>query len=1233
MTPGDLSLLFPGDGEIASLMRQTDWAQTTLGPVESWPNALKTAVRIVLTSKFSMWMAWGPDLAFLYNDAYRRDTLGTKHPRALGAKTAELWSEIWDDISPRIMRVLSEGHATWDEDLLLLLERNGYREETYHTFSYSPLHDDDGHIRGVLSVVTESTARVISERRVALLGQLGGSLATVNTEEGVIQALTQTLAAESRALPFTATYLFDDTQHHYTLAAKTGFAASDTQPPSTLVAGVHPWAAREAIENAKAVEVPLAGDRWPTGPWSTAATRVLVVPLVGRGGTGVTGLFVAALNPFRPFDAAYREFIGLFAGQVGSALANAHTYEQERKRAESLAELDRAKTVFFSNVSHEFRTPLTLMLGPLRDLLDDSAIPTHARDELDIVHRNGERLLKLVNTMLDFSRIEAGRATAHFQPLDLGALTADLASVFRAATDRAGIKLVVECERFEELVEVDPDMWEKIVLNLVSNAFKFTLSGSIEVTLSRRAGVARLGVRDSGIGIPPNEVAHVFDRFHRVEGSRGRTQEGTGIGLALVQELVRLHDGTITVESEVGRGTTFTVEIPLRTRGRNVRAATENPLPRRESNAYVAEAIRWLPDQQPPEAAEPPIARARVLVADDNADMRAYMARLLGSRWQVETVGNGREALEKIAAQLPDLVITDVMMPELDGFGLLAAVRAQPETATLPVLMLSARAGEEARVEGLQAGANDYLVKPFTSRELVARVDSLLLQAAERKAEERHARQLATIFEQAPVAMAVLRGPTHVFQIANARYRGIVGHRPILGKSLAEVLPEVVEQGFVDILDNVFRSQEPFFANSIPIRLTDQRDGNLSERIFDLVYHPMVDGDGNSTGIAAIGHDVTDITLARREAEAANRSKDEFLAMLGHELRNPLAPIITALELLATKPDVGGMRERAVIERQVKHLVSLVDDLLDISRITRGKVELRPTRVAITDILARSIEQASPLFEQQQHELVVDVSQDLFVHGDPARLAQVMSNLLTNAAKYTQRRGRVEVRARRADSTIIIDIQDNGIGIEPTLINGIFEPFAQATQAIDRSRGGLGLGLAIVSSLVKLHNGRVRASSGGPGNGSTFTIELPVDDGDKPHETSAPATQLGNERHARVLVVDDNIDAALLLVDLLEARGYAAIAAHDGPGALRVMETFRPEIAVLDIGLPVMDGFELARAIRTDERFANTKLVALTGYGQAQDRERTKDAGFVAHFVKPVDNFALHTQLQVLLGD
>jgi signal transduction histidine kinase/DNA-binding response OmpR family regulator len=1226
-----LSLLFPGDGELANLMRQTDWAQTTLGPVGSWPNALKTAVRIVLTSRFSMWMAWGPDLAFLYNDAYRRDTLGVKHPRALGAKTHELWSEIWQDISPRIMRVLSTGHATWDEDLLLLLERNGYREETYHTFSYSPLHDDVGQVRGVLSVVTETTARVISERRVALLGKLGGALATVNTAEGVIQAVTQTLKTESRALPFSATYLFDEAKQCFALASKTGFGASGMQPPNELVAGSHPWAARDALDDGKVVEVELAGEPWPTGPWPTSPTRVLVVPLAGRGGARVTGVFVAALNPYRPLDASYREFIGLFAGQLGSALANAHTYEQERKRAESLAELDRAKTAFFSNVSHEFRTPLTLMLGPLRDLLDDSQIPDQARGELEIVHRNGLRLLKLVNTMLDFSRIEAGRAAAHFQPLDLGALTADLASVFRAATDRAGIKLVVDCERFEDLVEVDPDMWEKIVLNLVSNAFKFTLSGSIEVTLSRHAGVARLCVRDTGIGIPPNEVAHVFDRFHRVEGSRGRTQEGTGIGLALVQELVRLHHGTITVKSEVDRGTTFTVEIPLRTRGRNdgeVRTLTG----RREPNAYLAEAIRWLPDQPEPAAPDSLLARNRVLVADDNADMRTYMERLLGSRWHVETVSNGREALARIRDKVPDLIITDVMMPELDGFGLLAAVRGRPETASLPVIMLSARAGEEARVEGLQAGANDYLVKPFTSRELIARVDSLLLQAAERNAEERHARQLATIFEQAPVAMTVLRGPNHVFQIANARYREVVGHREVLGKSVAEALPEVVAQGMVAILDEVFRTQVPFVASSIPIHLTDPIDGKLGERIFDLVYHPMIDNEGNSTGIAAIGHDVTEITLARREAEAANRSKDEFLAMLGHELRNPLAPIITALELLGARPDVGGSRERAVIERQVKHVVNLVDDLLDVSRITRGKIELRPSRVSIADVLARSIEQASPLFEQQRHELNVEVPSDLYVYADPARLAQVMSNLLTNAAKYTQQHGRIEVRARRTGSTVTIDVKDNGVGIEPTFIDGIFEPFAQARQSIDRARGGLGLGLAIVSSLVKLHKGTVCATSPGAGKGSTFTVELPIDDGQSTHAPETPqAANSSRERYARVLVVDDNIDAAILLVDILEARGYAAVAAHDGPSALKMMESFNPEIAVLDLGLPVMDGFELARAIRDDKRFASTRLVALTGYGQAQDRKRTADAGFAAHFVKPVDNVALHTQLQALL--
>jgi signal transduction histidine kinase/DNA-binding response OmpR family regulator len=1214
-------VLFPGDGELALLMRQKDWASTPLGPVEGWPTALRVAVRIVLTSRFSMWMAWGDELTCLYNDAYRRDTLATKHPWALGRPAREVWREIWPDIEPRIAGVLANGRATWDEGLLLYLERSGYREETYHTFSYSPLHDDDGNVRGMLCVVTEETGRLISERRVALLGRLAAEIAGSNTESGVLTGLQRSLGQTCRDLPFTLTYLFDD-RGAARLVARTGFDAAAADVP------IECWPLGEVFETGRALEVALDGDAWPCG-----CTQAFLAPLAQQGQTRAAGVLIAGINPHRLFDATSREFVTLFVGQLAAGLANAHAYELERQRSESLAELDRAKTAFFSNVSHEFRTPLTLMLGPLGGLLSDPELAPALRDELETVHRNALRLLKLVNTMLDFSKIEAGRATARFRPVDLAVLTEDLASVFRAATEKAGLRLVVDCPPLDVAVAVDRDMWENIVLNLISNAFKFTHEGEIRVSLARRGDRVELAVQDTGCGIPAAELVHVFDRFHRVEGTRGRTHEGTGIGLALVQELVRLHHGTIEVASELGLGTTFVVAIPIAS-GEPEAADLAHDIraPRRGPNAFAEEAMRWLPDA----GAEPtpvpvPVPRERLLVADDNADMRDYMRRLLGSRWDVEAVANGHEALAAMRAQRPDLVISDIMMPMLDGFGLIAAIRRDPALRDVPVIMLSARAGEEARVEGLQAGANDYLVKPFSSRDLLAHVETQLLREAVRAVEAHHARRLSVIFEQAPVAIAILRGPEHRFEIANPHYRQVIGGREVVGRTVRDALPEVVPQGFIELLDRVYRTGEPFAAQSFPIKLHN-RDGALEEHFFDLIYQPLVDSEGRVDGIAAIGHDVTALASARRDAEAANRAKDEFLAMLGHELRNPLAPIMTALQLMRLRANVGAERERGVIERQVQHLVGLVDDLLDVSRITRGKVDLRREVIEIADVIGRAIEIVSPLLEEHRHALTVEVPRGLFVDGDPARLTQIVSNLVTNAAKYTASGGKILVSARRDGDWIAIIVVDNGIGIEASMLSRVFEAFTQAPQSFDRARGGLGLGLAIVENLVKLHGGSVGANSAGLGHGSEFFVRLPaLDIPDALAAASEPPRDAVQPGDARVLVVDDNVDAANILADILETRGYRAHAVHDGPAALGAVDAFRPQVAILDLGLPIMDGFELARLLRARPHLAGTRFVAVTGYGQPQDREKTTAAGFAAHLVKPVDVEQLCEVIEQLL--
>jgi signal transduction histidine kinase len=741
-----------GGGALGRLIQKFDWAGTPLGPIAGWPQSLKTIVRVLLSSRFAMWMSWGPELTFLYNDAYARMTLGNKHPWALGKPSQEVWQEIWTDIGPRISGVLESGQATWDEALMLFLERSGYREETYHTFSYSPLFGDDGKTAGHLCVVNEETDRVIGERRLNTLRSFSAELNKATTEEDVTLSVSRCLEENQKDLPFTLTYLLMDDGRRARLAGRSGIQEGHPAAPPIieLAADTEPvWPFRELINGKDSFGLDDLSERFsslPRGFWDKEPTRALLLPIPGQVQGAVAGIFIAGLNPYRPLDVSYGGFISLVAGQIAAGIANARAYEQERQRAEALAEIDRAKTTFFSNVSHEFRTPLTLMLAPLQDLLSRSQThltPT-AKEQLELVSRNGARLLRLVNTLLDFSRIEAGRYQAVYQATDLAGFTAELASVFRSATEKAGLRLVVDCPSLEEPVYVDRDMWEKVVLNLLSNAFKFTFDGEIDVRLGRAGNFAELRVRDTGVGIPPEAIPRLFERFHRVENTRSRTHEGTGIGLALVHELVKLHGGFIRVESTIGKGSTFIVSIPF---GQDHLASSQLGGARSLASTavgarpFVEEALRWLPGQEPesPELiAEPdllavpcppgpePGSRPRVLVADDNADMRQYLARLLGEQYEVQCAPDGQSALDIARERPPNLILSDIMMPALDGFQLLAAIRADERTKRIPVVLLSARAGEESRVEGLDAGADDYLIKPFSARELLARVNARL---------------------------------------------------------------------------------------------------------------------------------------------------------------------------------------------------------------------------------------------------------------------------------------------------------------------------------------------------------------------------------------------------------------------------------------------------------------------------------------------------------------------------
>ena len=660
-------------------------------------------------------------------------------------------------------------------------------------------------------------------------------------------------------------------------------------PLRKVLAGSNP----EVVDLAS-LGLQLTGRRWPD-----TIRSALILP-ISAAQNRLSGILVFGTNPRRPLDSSYRTFFDLITHHVATAIADALGYQDERRRAEELAELDRAKTAFFSNISHEFRTPLTLMLGPLGDWEKQAnGSVTVSREDLDLLHRNTRRLLRLVNSLLDFSRIEAGRMEASYEPTDLSQLTTELASSFESAADKAGLRLTIVCPPIAEPVYVAQAMWEKIVLNLVSNALKFTFEGEVAVALTPVGSHVELSVSDTGIGIPEDELPRLFDRFYQVKGALGRTYEGSGIGLALVRDMAKLHSGAVRVESALGKGSRFTVSIPMGRAHLPVEHVRDpGQWQGSDARAYADDTQTWMSNLAVVPVAEPeaeqPIGRPRILIADDNLDMRRHMRRLLSGAYHVDEAADGEAALAIALATTPDLVISDVMMPRMDGFALLQALRRDPRTESVPVILLSARAGEESHVEGLLAGADDYLVKPFSPRELLARVSSRLdLARLRREAAERE-NFIDQIAERTPVVISV-------FDLASRRFtyvsRDVVA---ILGYTSEEI--REMEEPFAALAhhDDVPRYQQCLTQCLTVIRdvpngevceidhRARRRDGEWRWLLSRLMLFP-----GNAhRGSQQVAAATVDITTRKWADEALRSSEERFrsifeLGLIGMAITSP----------------------------------------------------------------------------------------------------------------------------------------------------------------------------------------------------------------------------------------------------------------------------------------------------------------------------------------------------------
>jgi PAS domain S-box-containing protein len=1250
----DLSWL-DGGGDMGALIRSMDWSATPLGPLAQWPQSLRTSVSLCLSSTFPILVAWGPEHIQIYNDAYR-PICGAKHPSSMGEPFKVCWATALPVVGDAFDSA-SRGHGAYIHDQQMILDRYGYLEEAFMTFSFSPIRDESGGVGGIFHPITESTGTVIGARRTQGLRELSASVAAARSIAEIGQQMAAQSAAMALDLPFVLFYQIDAAgADGVRLLASAGLDAHSG------LAGVH-WPFAEAAR----LRAPQQVDgiaRWfagaPCGPFDDAPDAALVLPVALPGRVDLFGFVVAGASARRLLDTDYLSFYERLRAVVETAVGNVLAWEQEQQRATALEKIDQAKTAFFSNVSHEFRTPLTLILGPLDDALADAkdALAPGQRTRLELTRRNALRLLKLVNSLLDFSRIEAGRVQASYVPVDLARLTGELASVFESAMEKGGLAYSVAVRDPGEPVFVDRDMWEKIVFNLLSNAFKFTLNGGVTLQLGRHGNGVRLSVIDTGAGIPAAELGRVFERFHRIEGAPGRTYEGTGIGLALIQELVQLHGGQIAVTSTLGQGSRFDVDVPFGSAHLpqdRVGQADAAPFSdeQRMGAAFVEEALRWLPDAEPAAPMFPmvPLAgRATILVADDNNDMRAYVQSLLAPYYSVRACADGEAALALALAEPPDLLLSDVMMPKLDGFGLLAQVRASAALQHVPVILLSARAGEEARIEGLQAGADDYLAKPFAAAELLARVQHQVALAANRQ-RERAQRELSAqreayfraLTDAAPV-MLWRTDETGACTYLSERWYDYTGRTPEQDLG-AGWLDNIHPDDLPGVRASLHAAMAARSALSIDYRLR-RRDGAW-RWVID-AGRPHTDEAGRPDGFVGTVIDIHERTVLQesferlaRELLEKNRLQSEFLITLAHELRNPLAPIRTGLELMRLRPAAANTGTiHAMMQRQVNHMAHLVDDLLDVTRLTEGKVTLQKGPVLLAGVVNDALEMSMPLVTAGAHQLTVALlDAPLTLDADRHRIAQVLSNLVNNAAKYTPKGGRIAVRAQlenrhrdgAAQGGVAIEVADNGIGIAPDVLATVFDLYTQARDGAAMAQGGLGVGLHLVQRLVQLHGGEVDARSAGAGQGSAFTVWLPLGvGGDALLADPAPEHDTPPAAHRLdVLVVDDNVDAAIMLGELLDASGHRVVLAHDGAAALAAAAKDLPHVVFLDIGLPDISGLDVALALRRIDGMAGATLVALTGWGAEADRARTLAAGFDSHLTKPAQFDSVH---QLLVG-
>jgi signal transduction histidine kinase len=1131
-----------GGGEMRVCICSKDWSTNPLGPLEAWPQNLRAVVSLALNSQIPFAVAWGEGGNLIYNDAYRQ-FLGDMHPHSLGQAFDECWRT-----QPSMAGILlykELGVLTRVvQDQPMFLKRQGYLAETFWTHTFSPICDETGYAVGRVHSIVETTDTVTSQRRLRALRDLAQDARRMQPLIVCLELAAKSLAGSEFDLPFVLCYTLDDDGKTARLVAHVGLAPQGPASSQHILIGASgSWPLAEAAKQLRPLAVLDVQERFPglvSGPYPEPIQHAYVLPIhAGRGSP--SALVIVGASPRLSLNEAYISFFEVLASSLASVVSAAVVYEIDRKRVEALAEIDREKMAFFSNISHEFRAPLTLMLGPIEDELGEreDPLPPGRYARLATAHRNSLRLLRMVNTLLDFLHIEAGHLQASFEPVDLGAITEELVTNYRPAVEKAGLRLSFRLEPLAEPVFIDREMWTKIILNLLSNALKHTFKGGITVSLfvsDQSRDYVELRVDDTGTGIPQKELSRLFQRFHRIKGIRSRSHEGTGVGLALVRALVALHGGEVDVVSREGLGSSFRIRL----RRGSAHLPPEHvvsPAPTGAQDGshvsgYVEEALHWSKEvdgaSEGPNlvlsdvgetSSAPPGSRRRVLCADHNPDMRNYLSRLLGKSYDVLAVEDGQAALAAAIERLPDIIVSDVMLPGRDGFALVKELRSMERTQFIPIILLSARAGEDSALEGLEAGADDYLVKPFSGKVFLARVRSCL--------------------------------------------------------ELARLRKESADK----------------------------------------------------------------LTEANRALAAAAAAKASFLASMSHEIRTPMNAVIgmTGL-LLETQLSEAQQEFVDTIRTSGEHLLTIINDILDYSKIEAGKMELDRAPFDVCVCVEEALDLVATHAHAKNIELVYEarINQGTNLLGDMSRLRQIIVNLLSNAVKFTER-GEIVITISDTSSTrssggpreIEITVRDSGIGMTPEQCARLFQAFSQADASTTRKYGGTGLGLAISKRLVESMGGAIGVESV-PGKGSVFrftfqALEVEVPVAERPRMPGAI-------RGMHALVIDDNATNRKILRSALTLWGVEVWETESPQQALQKLKEDRSfELALVDFNMPEMDGLALAREMRNLADSKRLTIVLLSSGGLSIEKAEAAQRVVQGFLRKPIKHSHLYDSLLRML--